>query len=243
MDSGCNARFVTGTKCGAIGLAFVAVAMSFSSCSVGTLFREEMVKEKAMVLLTDSMRWTGKTVLPDYRKKKLRFVTSEGKRVRLESGKVKELRFRHDDVLDVFVYLPYVDRSGKERDVAWMNCQGRGTHLRIALMGASWHFTRKGELEPVSFANGDVYIVGIKNGEKGHYIANLGRTKVALGRALCKFLADDPELCAGISSGEVNVFDFQEICRRYVPRRRREDGLFEVRLSADKEEDAKGGTV
>ena len=57
------------------------------SCSVASLFHEEIGKEEAMVLMADSTRYVGKTFLPDFQGKSFRLVTDEGKRVKSSRAK------------------------------------------------------------------------------------------------------------------------------------------------------------
>lgn len=141
-----------------MGACMVMVCL-LPSCSVASLFHEEIGKEEAMVLMADSTRYVGKTFLPDFQGKSFRLVTDEGKRVKIKSGEVEQLRFRRDGKQSgVFVYVPYVARGGKESKPGWVNCQGVGRHLKIGLLAFDWRFNRKGELAPMSFADGDVYI-------------------------------------------------------------------------------------
>lgn len=199
------------------------------SCSVGALFHEELIKEDAMVMLSDKTVYTGRTLLPDYKGRRFRFVTEEGKRLTVNSSEVSQLRFSRNKVwAGIFIYVPFIDRSGRQRKSAWMNCYGQGRHLKLALLGENWHFNRNHELEPVSFSNGDVYIIGIKEDGMGHYVSCFGHSRNMMIRALCKFLADDPQLCEQIASKEVDVFDFTEICRRYMPKDG-QDGIYQVK--------------
>lgn len=228
-------------------LSWVVLAALVQGCSVGTLFREELVKERAMVLMSDKTVYAGRTLLPGYRGGRFRFVTDDGRRLRLHSSGVEQLRFSRGEALaGVFVCVPYVDRSGRERKPAWMNCYGQGAHLKLALLGGSWHFDRKGVLEPVSFADGDVYIIGIKEGGKGEYVARMEHSRNTMIRALCKYLADDPDLCERLASKEVDAFDFAEICSRYAPKEKRPEGTYEVRLTDGARHDTdrvKGGAL
>lgn len=97
-----------------MGACMVMVCL-LPSCSVASLFHEEIGKEEAMVLMADSTRYVGKTFLPDFQGKSFRLVTDEGKRVKIKSGEVEQLRFRRDGKQSgVFVYVPYVARGGKE---------------------------------------------------------------------------------------------------------------------------------
>lgn len=209
---------------------FVAGFSFLCSCSVGTLFREELKKEEAMVMLSDKTVHTGRALLPDYKNEHFRFVTEDGRRLRIHSSEVGQLRFSRGKILSgIFIYSPYVDRSGRQRNSAWMNCYGQGRHLRLALLGENWRFDRNGKLEPVSFSDGDVYIIGIKEDGMGHYISCFGHSRNMMIRALCKFLSDDPKLCEQIASKEVDVFDFTEICRRYVPKEDGRNGNYQVK--------------
>lgn len=109
-----------------MGACMVMVCL-LPSCSVASLFHEEIGKEEAMVLMADSTRYVGKTFLPDFQGKSFRLVTDEGKRVKIKSGEVEQLRFRRDGKQSgVFVYVPYVARGGKESKPGWVNCQGVG---------------------------------------------------------------------------------------------------------------------
>lgn len=229
-----------------MGACMVMVCL-LPSCSVASLFHEEIGKEEAMVLMADSTRYVGKTFLPDFQGKSFRLVTDEGKRVKIKSGEVEQLRFRRDGKQSgVFVYVPYVARGGKESKPGWVNCQGVGGHLKIGLLAFDWRFNRKGELAPMSFADGDVYIIGIKEDGKGQFLSTLGRTKAVVRKALCKFLADDPVLCGQIEDKEVDAFDFQEICNRYTPGREQGHGSYEVMavpLQDGMDETEKGGNV
>ena len=121
-----------------------------------------------------------------------------------------------------------------------------GRHLKIGLLAFDWQFNRKGELAPMSFADGDVYIIGIKEDGKGQFLSTLGRTKAVVRKALCKLLADDPVLCGQIEDKEVDAFDFQEICNRYTPGREQGHGSYEVMavpLQDGMYETEKGGNV
>ena len=229
-----------------MGACMVMVCL-LPSCSVASLFHEEIGKEEAVVLMADSTRYVGKTFLPDFQGKSFRLVTDEGKRVKIKSGEVEQLRFRRDGKQSgVFVYVPYVARGGKESKPGWVNCQGVGRHLKIGLLAFDWQFNRKGELAPMSFADGDVYIIGIKEDGKGQFLSTLGRTKAGVRKALCKLLADDPVLCGQIEDKEVDAFDFQEICNRYTPGREQGHGSYEVMavpLQDGMYETEKGGNV
>jgi hypothetical protein len=144
-----------------------------------------------------------------------------------------------------FIYAPYTRPDGMDGGMAWMNCPGQGPHLKLALLAGGWQFTRKGELAGQSFADGSVYIIAFKDGGKGQYVATLGRMRKMLGKALCKLLADDPQLCEKIVTGEVDAYDFQEICRQYRPRGDADGIMFEVRIEGT-DEDAfagKGGAA
>ena len=70
-----------------MGACMVMVCL-LPSCSVASLFHEEIGKEEAMVLMADSTRYVGKTFLPDFQGKSFRLVTDEGKRVKIKSGEV-----------------------------------------------------------------------------------------------------------------------------------------------------------
>ena len=229
-----------------VGMTAVVAVLPFSACSVGTLFHEELIKEKAMVLLTDSTRYSGRTLLPDCRGCSFRFVTDEGRRIRIKSETVEQLRFRKGNAMaGAFIYAPYTRPDGMDGGMAWMNCPGQGPHLKLALLAGGWQFTRKGELAGQSFADGSVYIIAFKDGGKGQYVATLGRMRKMLGKALCKLLADDPQLCEKIVTGEVDAYDFQEICRQYRPRGEADGIMFEVRIEGT-DEDAfagKGGAA
>ncbi|MCD8318492.1 MAG: hypothetical protein LUC45_06515 [Paraprevotella sp.] len=89
---------------------------------------------------------------------------------------------------------------------------------------------RKGDLSVMSFADGEVYIVAVKNGEKGKYISALGYSKRTCVRALCKYLSDDEVLCRKLEEGEIDPFDFQEICRQYTPDRSAGGDVYQVNL-------------
>ena len=78
-----------------MGACMVMVCL-LPSCSVASLFHEEIGKEEAVVLMADSTRYVGKTFLPDFQGKSFRLVTDEGKRVKIKSGEVEQLRFRRD---------------------------------------------------------------------------------------------------------------------------------------------------
>lgn len=200
------------------GMCFTLVACLLISCGVATLFHEECVKEEAMVLMRDSTVKSGRALLPDYRGKSFRLLLDEGRRTKISSEQVEQLRLKKgNNPASVFVYVPYKDRAGKEHPAVWMNCLGIGQHLKIAVIAGSWHYDKAGELEAVTFADGYAYIVGVKEDGKGQYLTTLGSGRTVMVRALCKFLADDVVLCHKITSKEVDAMDFAEVCRLYVP--------------------------
>ncbi|MCD8318491.1 MAG: hypothetical protein LUC45_06510 [Paraprevotella sp.] len=111
-------RGICGT-CG-IGMGLVLWAFLCCSCSVGRLFHDETVRCEAMVLMNDSTKYVGKTLLPHAFKSSLRFVTADGKRIKLKSDRVARLVFRQDSgLVGMFIYAPYVSRAGQRpgRDV------------------------------------------------------------------------------------------------------------------------------
>lgn len=208
----------TGVLAAIKGMCFAWIAFLSVSCSVGTLFHEECVKEEAMVLMRDSTVKSGRALLPDCEGKSFRLVSDEGGRTKISSEQVDQLRFKKgDNPASVFVYAPYLDRAGKERPAVWMNCLGVGQNLKIAVIADSWHYDKSDELEAVTFADGYAYVVGVKEDGKGQYLTTLGSGRAAMMRALCKFLADDPVLCNKITSKEVDAMDFAEVCRLYTP--------------------------
>ena len=70
-----------------------------------------------------------------------------------------------------------------------------GAASALGGVGYSWQFNSQGYLVPVSFADGDAYLIGLKEDGVGEYLTTYGRARAGVIRALCKFLADDPELC------------------------------------------------
>lgn len=214
------------------GTLAVVICQMAVSCSVAGLFREEFVKLNAAVVMNDSVKYEGKALLPDYKGGTLRFVTNDGKRLRLPSDSVSVLALEHGGAMaGAFVYAQYKGRGGRDKGHAWMKCLGMGRHLRLAVVGGSWHFNRKGELVPVSFADGDAYIIGLKEDGVGEYLTTYGRARAGVIRALCKFLADDPVLCEKIASKEIDAYDFEEICRLYSPKTQDDSGEMNVRMA------------
>ncbi len=214
------------------GLIAVAVCPVAVSCSVASLFHEELARENAVVVMNDSTRYEGKALLPDLKGKTLRFVTADGRRLRLVSDSVAVLAFERDSVVaGAFVYAPYKDQGGRKKDAVWMNCLGMGRHLRLAAVGYSWQFNSQGYLVPVSFADGDAYLIGLKEDGVGEYLTTYGRARAGVIRALCKFLADDPELCDRLASKEIDAYDFAEICRLYSPQGHDDGDGMNVRMA------------
>ena len=112
-----------------------------------------------------------------------------------------------------------------------MMCLGSGPHLRIAVVAASWRCDRRGRLVPVSFADGDAYLIGLKEDGVGEYLTTYGRARAGVIRALCKFLADDPVLCDRLASKEIDAYDFAEICRLYSPQGHDDGDGMNVRMA------------
>lgn len=207
-------------------------ASSLVSCSVASLFNEELVKVNAAVVMNDSVKYSGKTLLPDLKNSTLRFTTSDGKRLRLCSDSVAVLAFsRSGAMVGAFIYAPYKDRGRRDQGRAWMKCLGMGRHLKLAVVGMSWHFNRQGEIVPVSFVDGDAYIIGIKEDGVGEYLTTYGRAKAGIARVLCKYLADDPDLCEKIATKEIDAYDFAEICRMYSPKAQNDSDGINIRMA------------
>lgn len=199
--------------------AATATLLLTASCSVGALFDEELARQDAVVVMSDGTKLSGKTRLPDWRSRPFTLSTPDGRRLRLHPDSTGMVAFSRDGrQAGVFISAAYKDFGGSLQPPAWMLCLGSGPHLRIAVVAASWHYDRRGRLVPVSFADGDAYIIGLKGGGEGKCLATYGRPAAVVGRALRSFLSDDPQLCRAIGDGEVDALDFGEICRRYEPR-------------------------
>lgn len=206
-------------KRAAMAMAAGAAAVALASCSVGSLVSEELARHDAVVIMADSTRLRGKALLPDCRAHRFTLTTTDGSRLRLSPDSVGMMVFGGQGGGGAtFICAPYKDRGGSLQPASWMVCLGSGPHLRIAMLAASWHYDRDGRLTSVSFADGDAYIIGLKDGAEGRYLTTCGRPGAVVGRALRGFLSDDPQLCRDIEEGEVGALDFAEICRRYTPR-------------------------
>lgn len=149
-------------------IAAATATLSLAACSVGALFDEELARQDAVVVMNDSTRISGKARLPDWRSRPFTLSAADGRRLRLHPDSTAMVAFsRNGQAAGVFISAAYKDFGGSLQPPAWMMCLGSGPHLRIAVVAASWHYDRRGRLVPVSFADGDAYIIGLKGGGEG----------------------------------------------------------------------------
>lgn len=200
---------------------------ALTSCSVGQMFKDNFAHHEVMVVMQDSVRHAGVARIPHTHANSLKVKTEEEGTILLNSTEVAFLALRHNGGSGVMIYAPYANRQGRMERPMWMQCVARGPHLKICLAALRWRMTRDGFLQPLSFADGDVWVIALPEGDTPKFVTTMGRSKVVTMKGLVKALASDEVLCNQLQEGEIEADDFQTICRRFRPSRKR-GSLFEA---------------